>query len=135
MIFEKLIPIIMIYKNTKAMVYLPDSDTNFFDIVMEFSRKIIGIISIYNLPRLHTTNINWSNERKWLHTQKKQKQDPAETITDANYMDNLALLVNKSAQAESLLYSLEQAALVNGNPNKIAFMCFNQDGAISNFWN
>ena len=40
----------------------------------------------------------------------RSRQYPAETITDADYADDLVLLANTLAQAESLLYSLEQAA-------------------------
>ena len=35
---------------------------------------------------------------------------PAEIFTDANYTDDLVLDANTPSQAESLLYSLEQAA-------------------------
>ena len=41
---------------------------------------------------------------------KKQTKPPAETMTDADYLDDLVLLANAPAQAESLLHSLEHAA-------------------------
>ena len=47
--------------------------------------------------------------------------------------DDIALLANTPTQAESLLYSLEQAAGViglNGNLNKTESMCFNREGTI-----
>ena len=34
----------------------------------------------------------------------------AETITDADYADDIALLINPTAQAQSLLHSQEQTA-------------------------
>ena len=46
------------------------------------------------------------NERKWLHCGKSQKQ----TIMDADYADDIALLANTPARTGSLLYSLEKAA-------------------------
>ena len=55
-------------------------------------------------------------------------------ITNAEYADNLVLLANTPAQAESLLHNLEQAARSIGiyvDSYKTEFMCFNQDGAIS----
>ena len=55
----------------------------------------------------------------------------AETITGADYADDLVLLANTPIQAESLLHSLEQAAGVIGlymNTNKTVFMCFKQKG-------
>ena len=40
----------------------------------------------------------------------RSRQYPAEAITDADSADDLVLLANTSAQAESLLHNLEQAA-------------------------
>ena len=51
----------------------------------------------------------------------------AETITDADYADDMALLANISTQAESPLHSLEQAA----GGIKMEYMCLNQKGDIS----
>ena len=59
---------------------------------------------------------------------------PAQTITDADYTDDIALLANTPTQAESLLHSLEQAAGVIGlhvNADKTEYICFNQKGDIS----
>ena len=55
-------------------------------------------------------------------------------MTDTDYVDDLALLVNKSTQAESLLHGLEQAARsigLNVNLDKKEFMYFKQVGDIS----
>ena len=65
-----------------------------------------------------------------------QTFDPA-SITDANYADDLYLLGNASAWAESMLYGLEGVARsirLYVNSDKSDFMCFTQDGAIS-AWN
>ena len=62
------------------------------------------------------------------------RQYPVETMTNADYTDNLVLLTNTPAQAESLLDSLEQPVGGIGlfmNANKIEFMSFEQDGATS----
>ena len=59
---------------------------------------------------------------------------PAQTITDADYADDIAFLENTSTQTESLLPSLEQAAVgisLHVNEDKIEYMCFNQKGDIS----
>ena len=60
--------------------------------------------------------------------------DYAETITVADYADDLALQANELAQAESPLHSLEQAAGGIGlyvNTNETEFMHFKQEGRIS----
>ena len=68
---------------------------------------------LLTLPRLCTLNMHRFNKRKWFHIKKiRKRQYPAKTITvtDANYIQYLALFVNTPAQAESLLHSLEQIA-------------------------
>ena len=55
----------------------------------------------------------------------------AQTIMNADYADDIALLANTPAQAESLLYSLEQAAgdiCLHLNTDKTEYMYFNQRG-------
>ena len=55
-------------------------------------------------------------------------------ITDADYADDIALLVNTPTQAKTVLNSLEWAAASIGlyvNADKIEYICFNQRGDIS----
>ena len=62
------------------------------------------------------------------------KRYPAETITDADYADDIAVLANTPTQAESLLHSLKRAAGSIGlhmDADKTDYMCFNQKGGIS----
>ena len=64
----------------------------------------------------------------------RSRRYPVRTITDADYADDIALLANTPAQAESLLHSLERAADGIGlhvNADTTAFMYFNQRGDIS----
>ena len=59
---------------------------------------------------------------------------PAQTISDADYADDIELLRNTSAQAETVLHCLERAAASIGphvNTDKTEYMCFNQRGDIS----
>ena len=59
---------------------------------------------------------------------------PAQTTTDVDYADDIALLANISAQAETLLHSLKRAATGIGlcvNADKTEYMYFNQRGNIS----
>ena len=56
------------------------------------------------------------------------------TITDTDYVDDIELLANTPAQAESLLHSLERVEGGIGlhvNADKTEFMFFNQSGDIS----
>ena len=54
----------------------------------------------------------------------RSRRHPKETIVDANYADDQALLTNTPAQDKSRLHNLEQA-------DKIELTYFNQDGTIS----
>ena len=65
---------------------------------------------------------------------KRSRRYPAKTINDADYADNIALLVNTPNQAETLLHSLERAAACIGlhvNTHKTEYMCYNQTGDIT----
>ena len=67
-------------------------------------------------------------------TKERNRRYPAQTITDTDYADDIALLANTPAQAEILLHSLEWAAAGIGyhvNAHKTEYMCFNQRGEIS----
>ena len=58
---------------------------------------------------------------------------PAETVTDVDYADDIALLANTPAQAEFLLYNLGRGAVGIGlhfNADKTEYMCFTQRGDI-----
>ena len=71
---ETVMAIMMLYSNMKVKVCWPDGDTDFFDIA-DWVRGYISPISLHNLSRQHTLNIDWSNKRKWLYTKKGTKAD------------------------------------------------------------
>ena len=59
---------------------------------------------------------------------------PAQTITDADYTDNIAFQENTPALAETLLHSLERAAVgitLQVNADNTEYMYFNQRRDIS----
>ena len=64
----------------------------------------------------------------------RRRRYSAQTITDADYADDITLLANSSAQAESLLHCLDRVAggiSFYVNVDKTEYMCFNQRGDIS----
>ena len=78
--------------------------------------------------------INLIKEYGFTQKMTRNRWYPAETITDADYTDDLVLLASTSAIAKSLLHSLEQAAReisLYVNSDKIQFICYKQEGAIS----
>ena len=64
----------------------------------------------------------------------KKQKIPPQTITDEDYADNVALLVNTPALAKTQLHCLERAAAsidLHVNADMTEYMCFNQRGDIS----
>ena len=61
----------MLYKITKVKVRSPDGETYFVDIVAGVLH--INPITVHNLLRLRTPNIDRSNERKSLYTKNKRQ--------------------------------------------------------------
>ena len=67
-------------------------------------------------------------------TKERSRRYPAQTITDAEYSDDIALLANAPSQVETLVHSLERAAVGTGlhvNAHNTEYMSFNQKGDIS----
>ena len=80
------------------------------------------------------TSIDLMKENGFTLKRVRSRRYPAQTITDADYVDDIALMVNTPTQAESLLRSLEQeegGIGLYGNADKIKYMCFNQKEDIS----
>ena len=95
--------------------------------------RYISSIFVYNLSSLHTLNIDRSNKTKWLYANKKKARSrlySAETLTNTDYADDLVLLANTLARAESQLHSLEQGAEnigLHASANKTEYICFKQE--------
>ena len=73
-------------------------------------------------------------ENGFKQAKEKSRRYPAQTTTDVDYANDIALLANTPAQAEFRLHSLEWAAGGIGlhvNTDKTEYMCFNQRGDIS----
>ena len=70
-------------------------------------------------------------------SKKRSRSYPTQTITDANYADDITLLANTPIQAETLQHSRERTAAGIGlhvNADKTEYMCFHQRCIIST-WN
>ena len=123
-------------KNTKVKVRSPDGDTEYFDIVAGVLQgdTLAPYLFIICLDYVLRTSIDKIRENGFELTKKRSKRYPAKTITDADYADDLALLVNTPNQAETLLHSLERAAAGIGlpvNAHKTEYMCYNKTGNIT----
>ena len=127
---ETVTAIMMLCKNTKVKVRSPDGDTDYFDMVAGVLQGNIFIICLdYRLRR----SIDLKKENGFKLAKERSRRYLAQTITDVDYADDIALLANTPAQTETLLHSLERAAAGIGlhvNADKTEFMCFNQRGDI-----
>ena len=95
---------------------------------------LVPYLFIICLDCVLRTSIDKRNENGFKLTKERSGRHPAKTITDADYTDDIALLANASAQAETLQHSLERDAAGIGlhvNAHKTEYICFNQTGDIS----
>ena len=128
--------IMILYKNTRAMVCSPDYDTEFFDTVIGVWQEdiLVPYMFIIGLDNVLQMSIGLIKENDFTLKMARSRWYPTETMTDADYTDDQMLLANTPAQAESLLYSLEQASGGIGlyvNAYKTEFMGFKKEGTIS----
>ena len=113
-----------------------DGDTDYFDIVAGVLQgdTLAPYLFIMSLDYVLRTSIDITKENGFELKKKRSRRYPAKTITDADYADDIAILANAPAQAETLLQSMERAAAGIGphvNAYKTEYMCFNQPGDIS----
>ena len=80
----------MLYKNTKVKVRSSDGDTDFFDMVAGVLQgdTLAPYLFIICLDYVLRTSIDLLKQNI------KSKQYTAQTITDADYADDIALLTN-----------------------------------------
>ena len=128
--------ITIFYRNTKVKVRSPDGDTEYFDIVAGVLQgdTLAPYLFIICLDYVLRTSIDKIRENGFELTKKSSRRYPAKTITDADYADDITILANTPNQAETLLHSLERAAVGIGlyvNAHKTEYMCYNQTGNIS----
>ena len=108
---ETIAAIMMLYKNTKVKVHSLDRDTDYFDILAGVLQgdTLAPYLFIICLDYVLWTSIDFMKENGFKLTKERSRRYPAQTITDANDINDIVLLVNAPAQVETLLHSLAQA--------------------------
>ena len=109
---ETISAIMMLYKNTKVKSRSPDGDTDYFDIVLGVLQGDTLALYLFNiyLEYVHRASIDIMKDNGFKMAKERSRRYPAKTITDADYANDIVLLANTLAQAESWLHSLERAA-------------------------
>ena len=94
----------MLYKNTKVKVHSLDGDTDFFDIVTGVPQgdTLTPYLFISCLDYMLQMSVDLMKENGFTLAKARSRRYPTQTITDADYADDIALLANKPTQAESL---------------------------------
>ena len=111
-------------------------ETDYFDIVAGVLQEdtLAPYHFIICLDYVLKTSIDLMKSNGFKLTKERSRRYLAQTIIDAAYTDDIALLANTLTQAETLLHSLEWAAAGIGhhiNAHKTEYMYFNQRGNIS----
>ena len=104
--------VMMQYKNTKIKVRSPDGDTDYFNIVAGVlqGETLAPYLFIICLDYVLRTSIDIMKDNGFKLTKERCRRYPAQTITNTDYADDMALLANTPAKAESLLHCLERVA-------------------------
>ena len=108
---ETVTVIIMLYKNTKAMVHSPDGNTD-FEIVPGVLQGNTLVPYLLILCLDYVLQMPEDQIKENCLTLKKaiSTRYPKETIIDSDQANDLALLINTPVHAKSLQHNLEQAA-------------------------
>ena len=106
---ETVAAIIMLYKNTKVKVFSPDENTDYFDIVagMLQGDALAPYLFIICLDYVLRTSIDKMKDNGFKLIKGRSRIYPAQTITDADDAEDIALLANTPTKAKTMLHSLE----------------------------
>ena len=100
---ETVAAIMMLYRNTKVNVHSPDGDTDYFDFVAgvlqgDISGPYLFIICLNYVLR---TSLDKMKDNGFKLTKERSIRYHAQTIMNADYADDIVLLDNIPALAES----------------------------------
>ena len=99
----------ILYRNTKVKVRSSDGDTDYFNIVAGVLQgdTLAPYLFIICLDYKLRTSIDKMKENSLKLTKERSRRYSTQTITDADYANEIKLLANTPTQAETLLHSLE----------------------------
>ena len=100
------------YQNTTAKVQSLDRDTDPFDVLAGVLQgdTLAPFIFIICLDYVLRTSVDLLKELGFTLKTARGRRFPAETITDADYADDLTLFTDNIEEATKLLHALEKAA-------------------------
>ena len=124
---ETVAAIMMLYKNRKVNVRSRNGNRLLWYCLKYSKRWYFSPIPVHNRPRLGALNVDRFNGftlKKW-----RSWRYSTQTITDADYADDLALLANTSTLNPcSIVWKRHQAVLaLHTNTEKTEYTCLNQN--------
>ena len=89
----------MLYKNTKVKICSPDGNTDYFNIVSCVLQgdTLAAYMFIICLNYMFRTSTDLMKENDSKMAKERSRRYPTQTITDADFADDIALLANTSA--------------------------------------
>lgn len=132
---ETVLAIMMLYKDTQAMVKSPDGDTSFFNIVAGVLQgdTLAPYLFIIALDYVLRTSADEMMELGFTLEKSRSRRYPAVKITDVVYADDIAIIADNLPNVTKLLHGIEQTAQEVGlyiNSKKTEYMTFNLDGEV-----
>ena len=93
----------------KVKVCSLDEDTDYFEVVTGVLQRdtFAPYLFIICLDYVLKMSIDKMKDNSFKLAKERSRRYPAQTITDADYADDIALLANTTTQAETQLHSLE----------------------------
>ena len=100
---ETVAAIMMLYRKTKEKVRCPDGDIDYFDSVAGVLQgdALAAYLLTVCLDYVLRTSIDKIKEKGFKLIKERSRKYPAQTITDADYTDDIGLLANTPTQAET----------------------------------
>ena len=128
---ETVAAIMILYKNTKALVRSPDGDTEFFEILAGVLQgdTLAPFLFVICLDYVLKNSVDQHREYGLTLSPARSRRHSAKKITDADYADDIALLSDNNVNAQKLLHLLEETAAIIGlhtNAVKTEYMCYHQ---------
>ena len=110
---------------------------DYFDIVAGVLQgdTLASYLFIICLDYVLRTSIDLMKENGFKLAKERNRRYPAQTITDVDYTDELALQANTPALAKTLMHIMERAAggiSLHVNADKMEYMYFNQEATSPN---
>ena len=93
---EAVAAIMILYRNIKVKLHSPDGDTDYFDIVAGVLQgdTVAPYLFIIWVGYEFRTSIDKIKENGFKLTKERSRRYPVKTITDTDYVDDIALLAN-----------------------------------------